>query len=413
MIAGMSDHETFCDALGARLLLAIVGASAGAMACRSEAPRIKNDTPAGPMRESPTNTAVPRTSAAPKVVCAEGGSAGESCYEPFAAARSVGTGEAAPRPPRSAYDANGCLPKEQVTNGCCNPAVGGPRVQGKKCCYDFCAGPCCGRPFLVDGHARVAALQTRSDWAASDVAPIFVGDIDAQTRRSLAEAWRTDAQMEHASVAAFGRFLLRLLALGAPAALVHGAVLAAADEVTHAELCFAIARQLSGVAMGPRPLSLDGALEKQTLGEVIAEVIREGCVGETVAAMIASRQLESAREPSVRRALERISVDEARHAELAWSFVHWAVASGGEAARDSAAATFAEVLDANAKRPGAPAVQDESVAASHMRAFGHLSAYERDQTMRRAIDQIVAQCARALLTTSQVPSHLAERDARR
>jgi hypothetical protein len=47
--------------------------------------------------------------------------------------------------------------------------------------------------------------------------------------------------MEHASVAAFARFTLDLLALGAPADLVQSAQQALGDEIAHAELCFGLA----------------------------------------------------------------------------------------------------------------------------------------------------------------------------
>lgn len=52
--------------------------------------------------------------------------------------------------------------------------------------------------------------------------------------------------MEHASVAAFARFTLQLLAMGAPAELVQASVGAAADELDHARLRFGIADRFDG-----------------------------------------------------------------------------------------------------------------------------------------------------------------------
>ena len=65
--------------------------------------------------------------------------------------------------------------------------------------------------------------------------------------------------MEHASVAAFARFTLHLMSLGAPAALVERSNAALADETLHAKLAFAIASGYAGRAIGPGPLAIDGA----------------------------------------------------------------------------------------------------------------------------------------------------------
>ena len=432
----MSSSDRFGEALQARVMLAILAASAGmgSAACRKEAtparpepvdaavttttkpeeagPVTIPEAPATPSAESPTVTpsaATPKPAAlAPRLCGAEKPS--EHCYAPFTNARSTGTGEPAPAPPPSAYDKDGCLPKSKVSNGCCNPAVDGPRLRGGQCCYSFCPGPCCGRPFLAGGAPRVAALVERGDWLARDLAPRAaeaeagaLEGLDAHTASRLRQAWLGDAQMEHASAAAFGRFVLQLLALGAPPAFVRDAALAAADEVRHAELCFALAARAGGAgseAFGPMPLALDGALDARTLEEVIAEVIVEGCVGETLAALVASRQLEGARDPAVRDALEQICADEAKHAELAWSFVRWAVGIGGESARKSAMDAFDRALR-GAEREACDEGAETVEMADAWHAFGRLSAKEQSETARRGLREVVAPCARALLESTE------------
>ncbi|MET0791284.1 MAG: ferritin-like domain-containing protein, partial [Polyangiaceae bacterium] len=57
-------------------------------------------------------------------------------------------------------------------------------------------------------------------------------------------------------------------------------------------------------------------------------VLREGCLGETVASLEALAVAEVTTEPSVRRALTRIARDELRHAELAFQFLRWVVTGG-------------------------------------------------------------------------------------
>lgn len=209
--------------------------------------------------------------------------------------------------------------------------------------------------------------------------------------------------MEHASAAAFARFVLQLLAIAAPPSFVRDAALAAADEVTHAELCFAMAARFGSddvPVLGPAPLSLEEALAPTPLAMLVADVIVEGCVGETTAAMIASRQLELASDGAVRQVLTKIRDDEAKHAELAWSFVRWAVGTGDEAVRASAARAFARALAMLGAREET-ACADGLDETPEWATFGGLSLRGRLQVARHALAMIVEPCARELLGTDR------------
>jgi hypothetical protein len=223
--------------------------------------------------------------------------------------------------------------------------------------------------------------------------------LDARTRRALGDAWLADAQMEHASVAAFGRFVLQLLALGAPSELVSNAAQAVADEVRHAEMCFGIAARFDGIPRAPMPLALDGVLASRTLAEVTFEVVLEGCVGETVAALIAARALEGATDPEVRWVLEQVAADEARHSALAWRFVRWALRTGGDDVRLSAQRAFAESLEPSTQGvTSSKAARDADAIA--WRSFGRLSETELNSAFRSAKTEIIAPCARALFSAA-------------
>lgn len=52
-------------------------------------------------------------------------------------------------------------------------------------------------------------------------------------------------------------------------------------------------------------------------------VLREGCIGETVAALDALRDAESTSDPLIESALRQIARDEQNHAELAYRFMAW------------------------------------------------------------------------------------------
>jgi hypothetical protein len=214
----------------------------------------------------------------------------------------------------------------------------------------------------------------------------------------------SNALMEHASVAAFARFQLQLLALGAPAALVGACSDAMADEIAHARMCFGLATRYAGAAVAPGPLPIEGALDSRSMLDVTVEVFHEGCVGETVAALQAAEAFEHASDPLVRAALGRIRRDELEHAALAFRFVAWAIERGGDSVRRRLDREI-EALSASlaASDSSAPAALESPDLLAH----GQLS--ERTQALlsRRAVLDVVLPCARAVLSR-QAPNRSGE-----
>lgn len=201
---------------------------------------------------------------------------------------------------------------------------------GLECYHASGRQPCDGRPFVVDSVARVAPAVERADWAARGVANDFASQLPMDQRATLSEHWLRTAQLEHASIAAFARFALQLLSVGAPPRLLEATHVAMADEVRHARLAFGLASAYrSGAAgagmLGPAGLDCSGALNDSTLGDIVVGTFLEGCIGETLAVLSARDALEHCRVDAVRRVLSVIARDEARHAELAWQFVAWAL----------------------------------------------------------------------------------------
>jgi hypothetical protein len=188
-----------------------------------------------------------------------------------------------------------------------------------------CDNAVCGRPFLVENRARVAALASRADWLDASLKPDFSG-LSPLQRAELAAHWARLGQLEHASIAAFARFNLQLLSLGAPAELVEACNAALADETAHTRLCFALASQYGGGPIGPARLNLQHCFEDSSLTAIMKLVLSEGCVGETVASLEALEAAEQATDPAVKSALSRIAEDEREHAKLAFDFLRWALA---------------------------------------------------------------------------------------
>jgi hypothetical protein len=196
--------------------------------------------------------------------------------------------------------------------------------------------------------------------------------------------------MEHASIAAFARFTLHLLAVGAPPELVSLSQQAIGDETEHARLAFSLASAYAGQAMGPGALAIEGSLDGFDVVELVGTLLREGCVGETVAAIEARDALESVRDPAVRRVLETIARDELRHAELAWRTLRWLVSSGRVSrarVRDEVAVALREM---RSSRPRADIRDDLS-------AYGVVRDARRDELRAAAATRVIGRCAEALL----------------
>jgi hypothetical protein len=224
-----------------------------------------------------------------------------------------------------------CLTSEDCNGGTCMDSFEGPRR---------CDDAVCGRPFLVEDEARVATVVHRNDWTELGVAP-RVSHLTSAERAAQAAHWEKLGQMEHASIAAFARFQLQLLALGAPAELVRACNQALVDETAHTQLCFALASAYAGERRGPGPLDVAHSLDVTSLADIVELVIAEGCIGETSAALDALEAAEAETDPVLRSAYARIAADEQRHAELAFRFVRWALEQEPGSTRERIASALA------------------------------------------------------------------------
>lgn len=288
-------------------------------------------------------------------------------------------------------------------------------AEGHKLCHGHEPAP--GRPFLVQGEARTAPVSESAEWLPADAAPAGAGSLTASERARVVEYWVRAAQMEHASVAAFARFSLQLLQLGAPARLLGEAAVAQADEIRHAEAAFRVASYFHGAPLAPGRLSLHGVSLSEDLDSILENTIIEGCVGETLAALEASEALARAEHPQVRAALESVAEDEARHAALAWSFVAWALARYGEGLIATVDAAFERALTQSAS---ASSIAERHSAGQTLVGFGVPSpgdaALRRSEAWRTVIQPCRAQLAAVherATTALPVPSIRAQRATHR
>jgi len=286
--------------------------------------------------------------------------------------------------------------------------LSGPTTMGTDCCYqvdvtnpnDPACVPIPGRPFVVEGRARVAPVSAglrgweartpmspRARAASAALSP-HVADLDAATRAHLGRAWATDAAYEHASVASFGKLALELLSFGAPVDLVRAAHEAAIDEIGHAQMGFALASAYLRAPVGPGALAeARGFTGAATLADLAAAAVHEGCFGETLAAVVASAQYAAATDPAVREVLAIVAEEESRHAELAFRVVAWAVSLGGDDVRSVVHCAFLEALEA--ARHAASEARHEAPSSALVRAHGRLSTAEVLAERLRAAEEVV------------------------
>lgn len=284
------------------------------------------------------------------------------------------------------------------TGTCCSLVEGqscGPYAgPSGECCYQLVATfeSCEGRPLLVDHEPRLAGTVARSDWN-SDVALPITTNLTMDERAVLGAKFTEAARNEHASIASFARSTLELLALGAPAELVEASQRAALDEVRHARVAFALAGAYGGVPTGPSSLDLGGArILGRSPAEVAASVALEGCINETIAALLAAAERDRATDPAVREALDAIATDEGTHAELAWRSLAWMMSVGDATVAHAVRRVFAYVPAFQSEEAELGAARREALAA-----HGWLSAAERRGLAEDAMREVVVPCAKALL----------------
>lgn len=159
---------------------------------------------------------------------------------------------------------------------------------------------------------------------------------------AIAELWRENGRTEHASVAAFARLTLDLMALNAPRALLEAAQQDALDEIAHTGLCFSLATAFDGNALGPGefpeavhvPAHLPG--RRLRLAQLAVDSLIDGALHEGLSAAVVARLSQRCTEPRVKAVLLQIATDEGRHAAHGWDVVEWCLREGG--------ATVGEVL---------------------------------------------------------------------
>jgi hypothetical protein len=127
------------------------------------------------------------------------------------------------------------------------------------------------------------------------------------------------AELEAASITAFAQLSRELVLHAAPRSLVRASMAARRDEIRHARVTAALARRWGG---RPRAPAITPQAPRALVDIAIDNAI-EGCIRETFGAASAHVMAKQAQDPTMRRVMARIAVDETRHAALSWSLAGW------------------------------------------------------------------------------------------
>lgn len=194
-----------------------------------------------------------------------------------------------------------------------------------------------GRQLRSFGRVLLPRVGAGGAWARLPLSP----SADPELRAAVAAQWRENGRTEHASVAAFARLSLNLMALGAPPEILAAANRDALDEIRHTELCFSLAHALDGASAGPAPFP--EAARARTLpptrtlalAALAVDSLVDGALNEGVSARIIAKLARRCEEPAIRAMLKEIAADEGRHAAHGWDVVEWCLAEGGRPVADA------------------------------------------------------------------------------
>ncbi len=277
----------------------------------------------------------------------------------------------------------------------CGPIVDRPEA----CCYEVFGSCPIGRPFTIDGHARLASVEPSRGWSGRDGRPEVLR-LDETTRAALARAWTEEARTEHASVASFTRMVLELLSLGAPAELVGETLRAAEDERRHAIAAFTLASHYGRVELAPGPLDIRDCLGASSAAEIAERVAGEGCVAETVSALLIGEAAERAEDLAVREHLTRVAEEESAHALLAWKTLAWLLARRS-IDRDEVHARVARAF-ARAEHYVGIGSEIHEGEESSLVAHGQLAPSVKRSIARSVLGSVVTPAARAALARASL-----------
>ncbi|HEY0253857.1 MAG TPA: ferritin-like domain-containing protein [Kofleriaceae bacterium] len=178
-------------------------------------------------------------------------------------------------------------------------------------------------------------------WAATTV-----DQLQPAERARLAGTWMRRSEAEYLAVSTFSVLAIDLVAAMAPADVISLCLRAGIDEIRHAEMCMRMVEIYSGEQKLPPPgmSSLPDDPTKPKLHQALANTMLVSCVSETYATTVLSATRELTLDPTAQAVLTSIYSDEVMHARLGWSYMRYAIETGGEGVIAAAAEMLPRAL---------------------------------------------------------------------
>lgn len=161
-------------------------------------------------------------------------------------------------------------------------------------------------------------------------------DAASELRPSIGAFWRETGRTEYASVVAFLKLAIELIAVGAPPDLVLDATNDARDEMRHAQNCFAIAQAFDGKILRPAAFPVVSTATMilhwrlLSLCRIGVSAIVDGALYESVSARIMAKMSKKCDDKVLGQKLKELAEDEFRHSAHGWEIAKWCIAEGGE-----------------------------------------------------------------------------------
>lgn len=186
------------------------------------------------------------------------------------------------------------------------------------------------------------------------------------TERARLE-WKNRVTAEYRSSAVTAQVLHGLIQCGLPDELLRTAIRIVGDELDHAELSFDVLEAIGG---DPEPSAIDvNQLAEPVAPEgpfatVLDAIVRNFCLGETLAVPLFAAMREGTTHPVARTALDRILRDEAVHRAFGWDALDALIERDPEAVRQRVSAKLPAWLRSYAQgygtlRPTVPMEAEE------------------------------------------------------
>jgi hypothetical protein len=211
---------------------------------------------------------------------------------------------------------------------------------------------------------------------------------------AVGTAWVEMGLGEHASIAAFAKLILELLAIGAPPYLLEGAARALCDEIEHCRLCFERAAEFNQIATSPGQLDLHNLSIDTDPAVILKNAITEGCFTETISAYWAVEAYASTTSSLEKDPLSRISSDEMRHSQFSWDLVKWLL-SEFRHLREVATESFTQAL------ADFESVSTKSAEASSVPpGYGHLDVSTRVRVAKQTVQDVIVPSRDRLLASA-------------